>query len=113
MTVCERWQSSYAAFLEDVGPRPSPSHSLDRYPDNDGNYEPSNVRWATAAAQCRNRRSNVMIEYGGKRMCIKDWAVELGISCNTLRNRLKLLGWSVQKSLTAKVADQNKQPRKP
>ncbi|MBA4033193.1 MAG: hypothetical protein C0480_01115 [Bradyrhizobium sp.] len=49
--VCERWRKSFADFLADVGRRPSPEHSIDRYPDNDGNYEPGNVRWATRLEQ--------------------------------------------------------------
>ena len=55
ITVCERWKD-FLSFLEDVGPRPSPKHSLDRWPNNDGNYEPGNVRWATAKEQYHNSR---------------------------------------------------------
>jgi hypothetical protein len=54
--VCDRWRTSFAAFLEDMGRRPSPEHSIDRYPNNDGNYEPGNCRWATAKQQRANRR---------------------------------------------------------
>jgi hypothetical protein len=55
ITVCERWLQSFPAFLEDVGLKPSPLHSLDRL-DNNGNYEPSNVRWATMSEQRNNQR---------------------------------------------------------
>lgn len=53
--VCDEWEHSFAAFLECVGPRPSPEHSIDRI-DVDGHYEPGNVRWATINEQASNRR---------------------------------------------------------
>ena len=49
--VCDRWIESFDNFLADMGPRPSPKHSIGRFPNNDGNYEPRNCRWATAAEQ--------------------------------------------------------------
>ena len=56
ITVCDRWRSSFLAFLEDMGRRPSLDHSIDRYPNNDGNYELGNCRWATPKEQASNRR---------------------------------------------------------
>lgn len=57
--VCERW-NDFAAFLDDVGPRPNKAHSLDRI-DVNGNYEPGNVRWATSAEQANNKRPRPMV----------------------------------------------------
>lgn len=53
--VCEKWANDFGEFYKDVGPRPSSQHSLDRI-DVNGNYEPGNVRWATAREQARNTR---------------------------------------------------------
>lgn len=57
ITICPQWlgPNGFTQFLADVGPKPSPSHSIDRI-DNDGNYEPGNVRWATPTEQARNKR---------------------------------------------------------
>lgn len=55
VSVCARWQNSFADFLADVGPKPTPKHTLDRYPNRKGNYEPGNVRWATRSEQELNK----------------------------------------------------------
>jgi hypothetical protein len=55
ITVCKRWNNSFMEFYNDVGPRPSNKHSIDRI-NNDGNYEPSNVKWSTKLEQNRNKR---------------------------------------------------------
>lgn len=83
----EEWQQDFAAFLRDVGPRPSEDHSIDRI-DNQGNYAPGNVRWATDAEQRRNTRRNRRLTICGVSMCLADWIAEAGISRWKLTDRL-------------------------
>jgi hypothetical protein len=86
ISVCDRWRD-FQAFYDDMGPRPSPKHTIERV-DNDGNYEPSNCIWATREKQCRNKRNNVWGEYGGKKMIMEDFAVVLGVDPTTVRYHL-------------------------
>lgn len=77
VTVCERW-NKFENFLKDMGPRPSKLHSLDRFPDKNGNYEPGNCRWATQKEQCRNTRRNRMVTIGSSTRCVSEWAEIVG-----------------------------------
>ncbi len=88
ITVCDRW-SSFTSFLQDMGPRPSGRLSIERI-DNERGYSPDNCRWATYREQLRNTRRTFFIEHDGRRMCVTDWAKELGISPNTIWGRLRL-----------------------
>jgi len=96
--VCERWNYSIA-FLVDMGPRPSPKHSLDRI-DNDGDYTPENCRWSLIAEQLRNTRRNKRITFRGETRCLADWAQLYGLDPNTLHARLTVYGWTVEEALT-------------
>lgn len=102
IVVCNRWRESFDTFLADVGPRPSPEHSLDRC-DNDGNYEPGNVRWATVVEQGRNRRTNVLIEHEGRRLCAKEWSEAVGLPADVIVWRIRS-GWTVERALTQPLA---------
>lgn len=97
ISVCARWKNSFGAFLEDMGPRPSPQHSIDRI-DNNGNYEPGNCRWVTAREQSINRRDSRMLTHNGETKNLVVWAQEFGMDKATLHGRLKR-GWSIQKAL--------------
>lgn len=90
--ICESWRSSFDQFYLDVGPRPSPKHSIDRI-NNNGNYEPGNCKWATSLEQCRNRRSNVWVTIDGETLCLVDAARKYGIQRQTLAWRIRR-GWS-------------------
>jgi hypothetical protein len=98
--ICERWRDSFEAFLADMGERPSKLHSIDRYPDNNGNYEPGNCRWATQKQQNRNRRSNVVLTFRGETMCISEWAERVGLPRKALEKRLNHHGFTVEQALT-------------
>lgn len=96
--VCDEWRADFAAFFSHVGPRPSSAHSLDRI-NNDGDYEPGNVRWATRAQQSRNRRASRFIEFNGERLTLGEWAKRIGIDQAGLAWRLKR--WDFNKAMTA------------
>lgn len=79
IVMCDSWKNSFEIFLKDVGRAPSEKHTLDRYPNKDGNYESGNCRWVTHYEQNRNHRRNRWIQYKGKKMIAKDMAKELNI----------------------------------
>lgn len=108
--MCDRWKESYENFLDDMGRKPSPEHSIDRI-DVNGDYDPSNCRWATRNEQLRNRTDNVMITYLGKTQCSQDWGKELGIKPATIRRRIGL-GWDPVSALTEPLRQPWGHPRK-
>lgn len=98
IAVCDRWQS-FEMFLSDMGNRPTSKHSLDRFPDNDGNYEPGNCRWAAAKEQQNNKRSNRSLKHEGETMTIAQWAERLDINPKIISLRLRM-GWDIGRALT-------------
>lgn len=89
--VCDEWRQDFTKFLEHVGPRPSQRHSIDRI-NNDGDYEPGNVRWATMKMQARNTKRSVVVVVNGKEECAIDvWRMG-NVPSGTFYNRLKK-GW--------------------
>lgn len=104
ITVCKEWNSleKFPAFLKSVGRRPSRKHSLDRWPDKNGNYEPGNVRWATAKEQNSNTRRNIMLKFRGDHLCRKHMAEKHGMTVSCLIKRLAS-GMSVEDALTTPV----------
>lgn len=97
ISVCLRWEE-FAAFVADMGVRPLDA-TIDRI-DVNGNYEPSNCRWATAVEQSRNKRQNVMVSFNGKTQCIAAWADEIGLERKTLEYRIRA-GWNAERALTS------------
>ena len=85
--VCEAWNSSFATFYRDMGPRPSRRHTIDRT-NNDGPYSPENCRWVTALQQGRNKRNNRLLTLKGETLTVGDWCRRLAIPKSTLLNRL-------------------------
>jgi hypothetical protein len=95
--VCDEWRNSFLAFFENVGPRPTPSHSIDRM-DHARGYEPGNVRWATITEQNNNRSSNHNLTVDGVTMTIAEWAREYGIDQKSILARVDS-GWSAEDSV--------------
>ncbi len=98
--VCRRWRS-FAAFLLDMGRAPADTRrmSIERK-NNAKGYTPKNCVWATQQAQCRNKQSNRMVRYKGRRQALSAWAEELGLSYSMLHKRITYKGWSVSRAFT-------------
>lgn len=98
IVVCERWES-FVCFLNDMGKRPSPTHSLDRI-DNNGNYEPGNCRWATKDAQVYNTRKTVMVMYNGAFVKLRDLTKTAGLRHIMVYKRIFNLGWTIERAIS-------------
>ena len=101
--VCRAWNESFAAFYADMGPRPSPRHSIERR-DNNAGYGPDNCSWETQDVQANNTRSNHYLTVDGTTATCSQWARINGIPVNRVNKRIKL-GWSPEDAIspTAKL----------
>lgn len=97
ITVCGEWKDDFLSFLNYVGKKPDDSYSIDRI-NNDGNYEPGNVRWATHAEQAINRRSYCrMFDFDGSKFSLTDLSKKFDIQRDCLRYRIRS-GWDLNKA---------------
>lgn len=106
--VCEEWNNDYLAFREWAY-----SHGYDdsaiKYQctidrlDTNGNYSPDNCAWRTQKQQCNNTRSNHKITYNGETHTIQEWSEITGIRKDTLRRRIVIYGWPIERALTEKT----------
>lgn len=110
ISVCAEWKEflSFKAWAERSGYQSG--LTIDRI-DTNGNYEPSNCRWATQKEQQNNKRSNHKVEYNGEIHNLSEWADMLGIGRTTLRERLKC-GWPIERALFAPVRKRGADLRK-
>ncbi len=102
VTVCNEWRSFPAFRKWAYANGYNDSLTIDRVNPN-GNYDPSNCRWASVREQANNKQGTLWIEYSGERLQLSYWADRLGINYHTLYDRLYLHGWSVEKAFTTPV----------
>lgn len=96
--VCDRWLESFENFLDDMGLAPTPKHTIDRI-NNNGNYEPSNCRWATQKQQNRNYSRNIDITINNETHCLKEWCEIYGKKYDIVYQRIRTLNWEPIKAL--------------
>lgn len=107
ISVCERWQK-FENFYEDMGDRPSDSHSIDRI-NNDGNYEPGNCRWATAKEQARNKKKTKMATYKDVTKPVSEWIEILGLKPAVIYDRLRR-GWPTKEAFELAINPSQRLP---
>lgn len=104
--VCERWVNNFENFLKDMGTKPSKKHSIDRV-DNNGNYEPSNCRWATSIQQGQNKRNVIKVRFAGTEHLLKSICQQLGISFRCVYSKKHRRGLTYQDAFDS-YANKNK-----
>ena len=100
ITVCDEWDKSFESFyLWAINNGYSDGLSIDRI-DVNGNYDPSNCRWATAKQQARNKRNNRLVEYNGEKKTLIEWSEILGFNYLMVKGRLQKGNWTVKEAFT-------------
>lgn len=107
ITVCERW-NNFLLFYEDMIDGYKPSMTLERINVN-GNYQPSNCKWATRKEQGRNTRVNRIIVYKDEKVVLAELAERFGMPYNLLHRRLER-GWSVDDAVNIKKIEKYSHP---
>lgn len=97
ISVCKRWTQSFELFMEDMGIPPTAKHTIDRI-DNNGDYEPSNCRWATMEEQQNNRSNNRVITHEGESKTLAEWCKHSGMRYSLIQWRLDA-GWEFKKAI--------------
>lgn len=105
ITMCDIWRISFETFLKDMGPMPSPKHTIERN-DSNGNYEPGNCKWATNEEQVRNRRSNLKYTISGVTLCLKDWATKYGVNYKSLHHQVSKNGKEIEAAIRAATKEE-------
>lgn len=100
ITVCSRWINSFENFLNDMGRKPTPKHTIERKDNNKG-YSPDNCKWATRTENCNNKRNCRIVTFKGRSMTITQWAKKLGVNSETFRDRFSY-GWPIEKIFSSK-----------
>lgn len=100
ITVCTEWDSSFSAFMKWAFSNGYADNlSIDRI-DVNGNYEPSNCRWATTKEQARNTRANRYVTINGETKILSDWCLDYGISLCTVHRRVRENGMTFEQAIT-------------
>lgn len=108
ISVCKAWKL-FHNFIEDMGIKPD-GLTLERI-NNNGNYEPSNCKWATRAEQRRNQRDCIYVVVNGMKMTLEESAKHVGVHPTTLRSRIKLRSMTPQQAVEAPFGQQKRSRR--
>lgn len=100
--VCEEWLNDFQAFYDwAMANGYADNLSIDRI-DNNGNYEPSNCRWATVEEQANNKSNNVRLEFKGRELTMAQWEKEIGLKRGELWRRIYEYHWTIEKALSTR-----------